>query len=113
MEIEASFEEVGRGVERATAFGDHGVELFDAVGHLEARFGMPAGAVEYQDDDAILTGAGLAGEERQNQVWPSGRHWDDDPIELVAADGVGAEPQRRREKRPPEAHHRELTPMPK
>ena len=32
----------------------------DALGHGEAGFGVPAGAVEHQDDDAVAAGAGLA-----------------------------------------------------
>ena len=35
------------------------VDEADAVGDGEARFGVPAGAVEHQEDDAVAPGAGL------------------------------------------------------
>jgi hypothetical protein len=36
----------------------------DALGHGERR-GVPAGAVEHEDDDPVAPCAGLAGEERE------------------------------------------------
>jgi hypothetical protein len=37
----------------------------DALGDGE-RLGVPAGAVEHEDDDPVASGAGLAGEERED-----------------------------------------------
>lgn len=45
---------IGRQVDEADAFGDG-----------QARRGVPAGAVEDEEDDAVAAGAGLAGEERE------------------------------------------------
>ena len=41
------------------------IDEAEAVGHGQARFGVPPGAVDHQDDHAILADAGFAGEERQ------------------------------------------------
>ena len=42
------------------------IDEADAVGHREAGLGVPAGAVEHEEDDAVAAGPGLAGEERED-----------------------------------------------
>ena len=41
------------------------IDEADAFGNRQARRGVPAGAVEDEEDDAVAAGAGLAGEERE------------------------------------------------
>lgn len=41
------------------------IDEADALRHGQAGCGVPAGAVEHQDDDAVAPGACLAGEERE------------------------------------------------
>lgn len=41
------------------------VDEFDAFGHVEVWLCMPSGIVQQQQDDAILAGPGLCGEQRQ------------------------------------------------
>jgi hypothetical protein len=51
-------------------FGGVGREVYQphALGHAQAWLGVPAGAVEEQDDGAPLARAGLAGEEREQSL---------------------------------------------
>jgi hypothetical protein len=82
------------------------VDETDAFGHGEWR-GMPTGAVENEDDDAVPAGAGLAGEEFQGvleqflvdagpeipEAFTGGRRdegGDIEPLEPVVATGDGA-----------------------
>jgi hypothetical protein len=53
----------------------------DAIRHGQAGGGVPAGAVEDEDDDAVAPGAGLAGKERERV------------LEEVLVDGGGEIPE--------------------
>lgn len=93
------FGRVGRQVDQAEAFG-HG-----------KRRGVPSGPVEHQEDDAVGSRAGLAGEEGEGvleqafvdtraeipEAFPGGGRdegGDVEPFEAVVAGGDGAQPAR-------------------
>jgi hypothetical protein len=88
------------------------VDEANALGHREAGLGVPAGAVEHEQDDAVAPGTGLAGEARERLLEEllvdaggevpealagGGRDEGDDvePFVAVVADGDGARAARR------------------